>query len=125
MYTFRRHLTVFLAALAVGTVVEIVAAVLHLWVYSPRFLVALNVVLFFGLVMSGTAAVLQSRHPAFSYVAGFLLGYGYEWLNITVLHWWHFPDDRLLCFQGLPVIAFVVALGWGAVASGLRFIWRA
>ena len=125
MYSFEKHLRMFLTALVVGTVVEMIAAILNLWVYSPRSLVVLNVTLFFGIIMSSIAALLHSRHPMWSYTGGFIVGYGYEWLNIAVLHWWRFPDDRLLCFYGVPTIAFVVALGWGAVALVLRLVWRA
>jgi hypothetical protein len=125
MYSVKRHLIIFLAALVVGTVVEIIASVLNLWVYSPRFLVVLNVTLLFGIIMSSIAALLRSRHAILSYIVGFVVGYGYEWINVALLHWWHFPDNRLLCFHGVPTIAFVVALGWGTVALGLRLIWRA
>ena len=124
VYSFTRHRRIFLTALAVGTLAEIIAAVLNLWVYSPRFMVVLNVTLFFGVIMSSIAALLHSRHPVLSYVAGFIVGYGYEWLNIVVLHWWHFPDNRLLGFHGVPTIAFVIALGWGSVALVLRLVWR-
>jgi len=124
MYSLAKHGKMFLAALATGTVVEIIASTFDLWVYSPRFVVVLNVTLFFGVVMSSLAALLHARHPVLSYFAGFVVGYGYEWLNIGVLHWWRFPDNRLLWFEGVPTITFVVSLGWGAVALGLRLLWR-
>jgi hypothetical protein len=119
-----RCLKLFLVALAAGAITEALAAGFDLWRYSPRYLAALNIVLFFGLIMTAVAVGLRSAHPLWSYLAGVLLGYGYEWLNLRALHWWHFPNDTLLCLRGDHVIAAALAIGWGVVPLTLRLLWR-
>jgi len=114
----------FLTAVVAGTLVEVVAAWLDLWRYSPGYVVVLNIALFFGGAMTAVAAMLRSCHPLWSLLAGSLLGYGYEWLNLLGLHWWQFPEGKLFCLRGDHWIAGGLALGWGIVPLVLRVLWR-
>jgi hypothetical protein len=99
----------------IGIVCETAAYLQGLWVYRRPVFRITNVVVVFGVVM-GTLASRAARWgiwPVFG--AGVAIGLGYEVLNLAVLHWWRFPDERVGPLRGQAVIVTGLAISWGAV----------
>lgn len=108
-------LRVFLIAVIIGAVSELLARTGRLWVYHRPVLAALNIVFMFGLVMGGVALLAPRLGLAGVFAVGFAIGLAYEIANLAVLHWWFFPDDRLLFLRGQTACAVGVAVAWGIV----------
>lgn len=106
----------YLIALAIGIGAEVVARSGRLWLYRKPLYPVINVLAMFGLVHG---LWLASAVPVLGYLPVFLLGwsvgYAYELLNFTLLHWWDFPDDRFLVARGKQACALSVGLLWGLV----------
>jgi len=113
----------YLVAVAVGLCAEVTARVGRLWLYrSPLYPVA-NVLVMFGVVQG---LFLASLVPVLGAVPVFLaawaVGYAYEQLNFARLGWWHFPEDRFLCFKGKQACAISVGALWGGVPVAVHFL---
>jgi multisubunit Na+/H+ antiporter MnhB subunit len=98
---------------------ELWARVGRLWVYHRPALAVLNVVLVFGVVMGGVALLAPGLGLAGVFAVGFAIGLVYEIANLAVLHWWFFPDDRLLFLRGPAACAVGVAVAWGVVPAAV------
>ena len=103
----------YLIAVVVGIAAETAARAGRLWLYRKPINPVINVIVVFGLVMGGLSLAV----PALGHLPVFLLawamGYGYEQLNFLVLHWWDFPGDRFLMFEGRQACAVAVGVLWG------------
>lgn len=103
----------YLMAVVVGIAAELAARSGRLWLYRKPVNPVVNVIVVFGLVMGGLSLAV----PALGHLPVFLLawaiGYGYEQLNFAVLHWWDFPGDRFLIFEGRQACAISVGALWG------------
>jgi hypothetical protein len=112
-------LRVFLIAVIIGAVSELAARVGRLWVYHRPILAVLNIVVVFGLVMGGVALLAPELGVTGVFAVGFAIGLVYELANLAVLHWWFFPDDRLLFLRGRTACAVGVAVAWGVVPAAV------
>lgn len=104
----------YLTAVVVGIAAEITARAGRFWLYRKAVYPVVNVAVMFGLVMGGLSLAV----PALGHLPVFLLawaiGYGYEQLNFSALHWWDFPDNRFLMFEGRQACAISVGALWGS-----------
>jgi hypothetical protein len=112
-------LRVFLIAVIIGVVSELVARAGRLWVYHRPVLALPNVVVMFGVVMGGVALLAPGFGLAGVFAVGFAIGLVYEIANVAALHWWFFPDDRLLFLRGQMACAVGVAVAWGVVPAAV------
>ena len=108
-------LRVFLIAVAIGALSEMVAHFARLWLYRRPIYPLLNVLVVFGALMGGVATLASSLGLAGVFALGFALGLAYEVANLALLDWWIFPDDRLLFLRGKSACAVGVSLAWGLV----------
>jgi hypothetical protein len=108
-------LRVFVIAVAIGALSEVMARLARLWLYRRPIYPVLNVLVVFGAVMGGVAMLAPSLGLAGVFGLGFALGLAYEAANLAVLDWWIFPDDRLLFLRGKTACAVGVSVSWGLV----------
>jgi len=114
-------LACFLAALAIGAVVEAGARALDLWRYkSPRILLV-NVLVGFGLVQGlgigwvvGGRQVFEGIAPVL-FMVGAVMGILAEGLNDYWWHGWTWPDRPLLGIERAIDKAAFVGVAWGFV----------
>ena len=112
-----------LISMVIGIVSEITARMLRLWVYRSGRTPIVNVVVMFGLVMGGIAALVPHIGLLPVFCLAFAVGLMYEIANLYALDWWYFPDERLAFIQGHAAIVVTIALLWGAVpllTAGVR-----
>lgn len=103
----------FLTAVVVGIVAETAARTGRLWLYRRPIYPVINVIVMFGLVMGGLSLAVPALGHLPIFLLAWTIGYGYEQLNFTVLHWWDFPGDRFLMFGGRQACAISVGALWG------------
>jgi hypothetical protein len=104
-----------LISLMLGAVTEGVARLFKLWVYEQSQTALLNIVAVFGFVMGAIASLVPHIGFARACALAAAVGFAYEVINLRVLHWWRFPDERLLFVRGHHAIVLVLALLWGVV----------
>lgn len=98
-----------------GVAAEFGARAFRLWVYRRPQYPVVNVVAVFGLIMGGLAALVPTVGGIAAFLIAFAAGLAYEILNLTQLHWWDFPDRRLLFIHGHAAIVVTLAVMWGVV----------
>ena len=120
----RRFLAIAACQAAAGLVFEALARWLDWWRFPALGWIALQVLLFWGLVMGAMTLLLAERHPALRYLAGVLVGGGAELLNYGVLGLWSFPDGRVWSL-GVPVPGLLaLALAWGLLPLLTPMVYR-
>jgi hypothetical protein len=115
-------LRVFLIALAIGVLSEVVARLARLWLYRRPIYPVLNVLVVFGALMGGVATLAPSLGLAGVFGLGFALGLVYEVANLALLGWWIFPGDRLLFLRGKAACAVGVSVSWGLVPVAVAML---
>jgi hypothetical protein len=113
------------AAMAQGVVTEALAAALGLWRYRHPGLIVANIALMFGLVQGGLIAGglsggVSAAHPLANvapvmFMAGALVGLGYEGLNSFALNAWTWSDKPLAGLKRPLDKAAAVGVLWGLV----------
>ena len=86
--------------MTLGSVTEVCARLLNLWVYRQPQTPVLNVIVVAGLVMGGIATLVPRYGMLPAFVAGVAVGLAYEIANLAFLKWWDFPDQRLGFIRG-------------------------
>ena len=108
-------LTAFLSGVVIGSLAELVARTFGLWRYRKPIYPILNVLLVFG----GVMAALSLQIPAYGWplivACAYVIGLAYELVDLHILDWWYFPDDRFLLFRGRLGCAMSVAVLWAGV----------
>lgn len=99
--------------LVLGTATEALARWLSLWRYHHARTPIINVIGMFGLVMGGLGSLVPRIGVVPAAAAGLVAGLAYELLNLHVLHWWYFPNERMGFVAGHTAILGVLALLWG------------
>jgi hypothetical protein len=99
----------------VGTVAEIGARWLQLWMYRRPQYPVVNVVAVFGIIMGSLAALVPSIGVGVAFVIAFAVGLLYEIVNLARLHWWSFPGERVAFIHGHAAVVMMMALLWGSV----------
>ena len=112
-------LACFLAALAIGVLVEASARVLGLWTYRSPVFLAINVVVVFGLLQGfgvgwlvGGREAMRGVFPVL-FMVGAVLGILVEGLNEFWLHAWKWSPRPLLGIRRTIDKAAVVGVAWG------------
>ncbi len=98
-----------------GIAAELAARRLRLWVYQRPQYPIINVIVVFGLLMGGIAALVPTVGGIAVFLIAFGAGLAYEILNLRQLHWWDFPDQRLVFIHGHVAIVVTLAVTWGIV----------
>jgi hypothetical protein len=108
-------LTYMLISLLLGAATEAAARLFKLWRYAQPQTALLNVVAVYGGIMGGIAGLAPRLGvwKACALAAG--VGLAYEIANLRILHWWHFPGERLLFIRGHHAIVLVLAALWGVL----------
>ena len=101
--------------IVIGAVAELGARWLKLWVYQRPHYPIVNVVAIFGIIMGSIAALVPSLGVVLAFVIAFGVGLLYEIVNLTHLHWWSFPGERVAFVHGHAAIVVAMALLWGFV----------
>ena len=112
----------FLITAVMGVFAEIAAYSFKFWIYRKRRYPVINVLLMFGLLMGIISLAVPAMGWAPVFIVATLIGYGYEKINFSHLHWWDFPNDQFLVFKGKNACAWAVGCLWGAVPVGAYFI---
>ena len=99
----------------VGAVAELGARWLQLWVYRRPHYPIVNVVVVFGIIMGSLAALVPGLGVTLVFVIAFAVGLLYEIVNLTQLHWWSFPGERVAFVHGHATIVVAIAVLWGFV----------
>ncbi len=109
----------FLAALAIGTCVEVLARILNLWTYRSPLYPLINVVLIFGLVQGfgvgwviGGREALRGVFPVL-FMVGAVLGLLTEGLNEYWLHAWSWSDRPILGIRRSIDKSAFIGVAWG------------
>jgi len=109
----------FLAALAIGTCVEVFARILNLWTYRSPLYPLINVVLIFGLVQGfgvgwviGGREALRGVFPVL-FMVGAVLGLLTEGLNEYWLHAWSWSDRPILGIRRSIDKSAFIGVAWG------------
>jgi len=101
--------------MVIGAITEFGAHVLQLWVYRRPYYPIVNVVVVFGIIMGSIGALVPSLGLALAFVIAFAVGLLYEIVNLTQLHWWSFPGERVAFIHGHAAVVVAIALLWGFV----------
>jgi len=104
------HITIS-AALAVP--VEIAARYFRLWVYTPLWMVLVNVLITVALIYGTLAWLTAGLSLPAQFACGAVIGIAYEILNFSSLNSWYFPEDKCLFLKGKPALVIGVGLAWG------------
>jgi hypothetical protein len=100
-------------SILLGMIAEILARAMQLWVYTPRRMVAVNVLVTVGLLFGTIAWLTQGTSLPVQFLCGAIIGIAYEVLNFAGLNAWYFPDDKCLFLKGKPALTIGVGLAWG------------
>lgn len=112
-----------LISMVIGVAGEVSARTLRLWIYRKAYTPLINIVVMFGVIMGGIAALAPRVGVLPIFFIAFAVGLVYEIANLYVLDWWYFPDERLAFVRGHAAIVVVIALLWGSVpvvTAGVR-----
>lgn len=107
------NIRVVLACLIVGVITEASSYFLRLWLYDPPWLRLVSVLVVFGLVFGWVSNVLAGYPAGLRFAAGAALGVTYEALNLTLLHAFKFPNQRLWFLRGSVALALGAGIPWG------------
>jgi len=107
------NLRIALVCFGLGAMTEAVSATLRLWLYDPPWLRVANVVLVFGVFFGWLSSVIAGRPGAQRFLVGAIVGIAYEAVNLSALHAWSFPQDRLLVLHGPVALVLGVGVAWG------------
>ncbi|MFI5395299.1 MAG: hypothetical protein ACHQ9S_07165 [Candidatus Binatia bacterium] len=111
-----------LIGIVFGILAETSARALSLWIYRRAHYPLVNVLVIFGLVMGGIAAVVPQIGVLPALLLGIAAGLLYEVINLAVLDWWYFPGERLAFIHGHAAIVAVLALLWGVVPVAIAAV---
>jgi hypothetical protein len=121
-------LACFLAALAMGTCVEVLARLFNLWTYRSPLYPLINVVLIFGLVQGfgvgwviGGREALRGVFPVL-FMVGAVLGLLTEGVNEYWLHSW--SDRPLLGIRRSIDKSAFIGVAWGFAPLLIVFLAR-
>ncbi|RJF80794.1 hypothetical protein D3874_27305 [Oleomonas cavernae] len=106
-------LTFVAAAAFLGVLTEIQAGALRLWIYTPRRMVVINVLVTVGLLFGTTAWLTSGISLPIQFLCGALLGIAYEALNFAGLNGWYFPNNKLWFLKGRAALTVGVGVAWG------------
>lgn len=106
----------------IGVFAEIAAYSFKFWIYRKLRYPAINVLLMFGVVMGTISLAVPAIGVVPIFIVASLIGYGYEMINFSHLHWWDFPNGQFLVFKGKKACAWSVGCLWGGVPVGAYFI---
>jgi sulfite exporter TauE/SafE len=123
-------LSCFIAALAIGVMVEAVARLFRLWTYSSPIYSFLNIFVAFGLIQGfgvgwiiGGREALRGVFPVL-FMVGAVLGLLIEGLNEYWLHAWTWSDRPLLGIRRPIDKAAFVGVIWGFAPLSTVFLAR-
>jgi len=102
-----------LLGLVLGVVTETAARLLNLWRYHQAQTPILNILGMFGLIMGTLASLVPDIGIPRAFAGGLLAGLVYEVVNLRVLHWWYFPNERMGFIAGHTAIVVILSLLWG------------
>ena len=106
----------------IGVFAEFIAHSFKFWIYRKPHYPAINVLFMFGLLMGLISLAVPTMGWASVFIMATLIGYGYEKINFSHLHWWDFPNDQFLFFKGKNACAWAVGFLWGSVPVGAYFV---
>ena len=115
-------LTLILITASIGVFAEFTAYRFKFWIYRKPHYPVINVLFMFGLLMGVISLAVPVLGWAPIFIVATLIGYGYEKVNFSHLHWWDFPNDQFLFFKGKNACAWAVGCLWGAVPVGAHFV---
>jgi hypothetical protein len=104
-----------LVGMAIGVIAELVARILHVWIFRHWSLALLNIVLLYGVVMGGLASLIRPLGVVGVFGTAVLIGSIGELANLQFLHFWKFPDGRSDGSGARAAMIVVISLLWGAV----------
>lgn len=114
-----------LIGIGFGVATEMAARLLNLWRYHHAQTPILNIIGMFGLVMGALASLVPQLGLGGAFAAGLVAGLVYEVLNLRVLHWWYFPNERMGFIAGHVAIVVILSLLWGVVPLAVAEVNRA
>ena len=106
-------LRITLACLAIGAATEALSYWQRLWVYDPPWLRIASVPVVYGLIFGWLTTALAEYQAPWRFAAGAAFGVAYEATNLTVFHFWSFPNRRLLFLRGPVALALGAGIPWG------------
>ena len=101
------------ATLYVGLLCELTARLSKFWLYRKPVYPMLNIILMVGIVMASLSLLCLRSGLLPVFIIAIAIGYTYEKINFSLLHWWDFPGDQFLIFKGKEACATSVAVLWG------------
>jgi hypothetical protein len=107
------YLLAFITTLFIGLFCELTARLGKLWIYRKSIYPVLNILLMFGIVMGALSLLIPRTGLLPVFIIAIAIGYAYEKINFSHLHWWDFPGDKFLFFSGQEACARSVAILWG------------
>lgn len=114
------------AAMSLGVVVEALARLSSAWRYRHVGFVLVNLLVMYGVIQGSLAASVSRRGLLVAAGFGAMAGLLYEIINLRWLHWWSFPNQRMIVVRGHFAILAVLTVLWGLVppiAWALRVGW--
>jgi len=102
-------------SMIIGALTEATARLLKLWLYGQPQTAILNIVGVFGFIMGGIAGLVPQIGAGAAFGLAAVVGMLYEIANLRLLHWWHFPAERLLFIRGHHAIVLVLTMLWGVL----------
>lgn len=107
------YLLAFITTFGVGLICELTARLGKFWLYQKPIYPLLNILLIFGIVMGALSLLVPRSGFLPIFIVATAIGYAYEKINFSYLHWWAFPQNKFLGFNGQEACARSVALLWG------------
>ncbi|MFQ3325153.1 MAG: hypothetical protein ACI90U_002988 [Pseudomonadales bacterium] len=107
------YLMAFATTAAIGILCELTARIGKFWLYRKPIFPILNIILMFGIVMGALSLLCQRSGLLPVFIIATAIGYAYEKINFSTLHWWDLPNDRFLVFKGKEACARSIAVLWG------------
>lgn len=122
--------TIYLSAVLLGGVVEVLAWALKLWVFSVPGFVLLQILFVEGLAMGTLAWTIIDQTPRTQYITSAAAGGLIEILNAAWFDLWDFPGSSFIFIKGRVIIVLAMTLAWGfycplVIMMGKRLLlWR-
>jgi hypothetical protein len=101
--------------IVIGAIAELGARSLRLWVYRRPQYPIVNVVVVFGIIMGSIAGLVPRLGLTLAFIVACAVGLLWEIVNLTRLHWWSFPGERVAFIHGHAAVVVVITLLWGFV----------